>query len=202
MKRLICTLLAAASLAWSKPSDGAQSSAELMVGQDHATLDVKVSGKIAEDFGVFIRTRQSMNYDGTANSFGLFDLSYNLCTGLDAVLETQFFSNKLIPRVGVQYSQQLEDFNLYALLTGGDFDALYGEALFQIKFRSELDKEHDLFLSLEAVTDFTRKHEYSEQRIRAGLSAGDWNLGAGVDLAESARGDISYNTGLFLENKF
>lgn len=177
-------------------------SVEVMSGQKSSTLDLKVSGKLVEKTELFIRSRTTTDYDNRTGHFLLADISYNLVSGLDAVVETQAAA-KVVPRAGVQYSHKIGELNLYGMINGTTMDGANAELTLQQSYAPVLSPRIGFFFGLEEVTNVGKEHKYSLQRARVGVSIDDWQLGAAADAIEiGVNPTLDYNVGGFVKKNF
>ncbi len=176
-------------------------SVEVMSGQNSSTLDLKVSGKIAEKTGLFVRSRTTTDYNNRTGHFLLADISYNLVSDLDMVIETQA-AGKLVPRAGLQYSHQIGELSVYGMMSGTTMDGANAELTLQQNYTPALSSRIRLVLGLEEVTNAGEQHNYSLQRARVGVRIDDWQLGMAADAIEVGTSfTINYNAGGFVSKK-
>ena len=136
--------------------------------------------------------------------FGLVDLSLGIINGLDAVAEVQFIPEVgIIPRIGAQYFNEIDQFSVYALATAGlndgDVDA---EFIANLRYVPKITDELSFVLNLENVTNVGEQgHNFSLQKLRAGLGIDKYEIGAAADFLE-ANGEITSNLGGYALTKF
>lgn len=186
--------VASAALLAAPITSQAQSNTELMVGNNSSTLDTKVIGHLAPKTGFFARTRVTSDYEGNTNHFSLADLTYSLGNGIDAVFEVQAAPEMgVVPRIGVQYYNKLGNLSAFALVTASTSDA---EIISLLRYQNGKGS-----VQAETVTNIGNQgHNFSLQRLRAGLSIGDFEFGVAVDLTES--GTTHVNAGIYLTKRF
>ncbi|MBT7902225.1 hypothetical protein HN587_00020 [Candidatus Woesearchaeota archaeon] len=180
----------------------ADGSVELTTGHDYATLDTKVFTEVAPLTNLFMRQITTMDYDGNTDLFFLADLSVNLVDGLDVVIEGQAIPGVgVIPRAGLQYFGQFDDFSIYSLATVKTMDHPDGEIVINLGYTPGLTGDVDLLLNLEDLTSVGEDgHNFSVQKLRAGITLYErYMVGAALDLTEIGnQGDLSYNIGGFI----
>jgi len=197
----IIGLLGLVSVARAEP----QAQVELSAGQNYSALDASVCGEIAPRIGYSARgTTTINNKTGQVSYFGLADLSLNLVDKLDLVADTQFAPGQtILPRAGLAYSFSRGDFNAYALATTKLTAPVNGETLLQLSYSPQLTDGLKLDARIENITDFAQEHQFSIQRLRAGLGMGSWKFGASADLTETgAEGKFDYNLGGYVMKNF
>jgi hypothetical protein len=202
IKKMIAGIALAATLATGNAAR-ANGSVEVMAGHEKATIDLKVGTKLAPRTNVFFRGRTGMDYENKVDYFGLADLSINVVGGLDGVVETQFIpSVGVVPRAGAQYFGKFGDASVYGLGTvklGEDPDA---EFVLNLRYAPKVTEDTSIVLNAENVTNVGGQgHNFSVQRLRAGVGVGKYEAGAAADVNEAA-GKVSYNVGGYVKAKF
>ncbi|MFH0701519.1 MAG: hypothetical protein V2A62_03725 [Candidatus Woesearchaeota archaeon] len=184
-------------------------SIEVMAGDKSATLDVKVSGDLANKVGVFARARTSANYaqPKEVGYFTLVDITGELGGGFDAVGEVQFIQGVgPVPRFGFQYFGQVRGFSGYGLVSLKIGDNPNLELIAILKYQHPLTENLAVKVGVEHLTDLCSKgHEFSTQRIRIGLEIEGWHFGPAVDFTEAGQGEalqFDYNVGGFVRKEF
>lgn len=110
-----------------------------------------------------------------------------------------------MPRAGAQYFQAMDELSFYALATSSLTEPVYGEIVTSVSYTPALTPELGLTFSVEDVTDFSSKgHDFSEQRLRAGVTIGDkLQVGAAGDVIElGEEGQTTYNLGGYVGLEF
>ena len=198
---LLVGLLAALCYARSARAGG---SAEVMVGDESAVVDIKASGDLGHRAGIFARNRTRIDYHNQVSPFTLVDLTYSLGEGFDAVGEAQMAPGMgIMPRVGVQYFHSFGDGSVYAFASGSHQDPNL-ELLATVRYTPTITGDVRGFAQLEALTDFGRDgHEFSTQRARLGIEIDGYRIGAAADLTEVGHDMTpSYNLGGFVAKNF
>lgn len=199
MKKILLRLIVAATLS---AAAARANSIEVMSGQNASTLDLKVSGKITKETGIFVRSRTTTDYDNRTGHFLLADISYTLGAGLDAVMETQAAA-KVVPRVGVQYSRRIGELSLYGMMSGTTMDGGNAELTLQQNYTPKVSPKVHLVVDMEEVTNDGKQHNYSLQRGRISLGINGWQFGAAADAMEIGEElTLDYNIGMFGSTKF
>jgi hypothetical protein len=208
IKKSLVSMVAACWLALGSiaPAKAADGSIEAMCGEKQCVQDLKMSGALTPKIGVFARERTKVDYAKQVGHFGLVDLTHKVVGGLDGVLEVQYIPGLgAMPRAGVQYFQAVGDVGMYALATSSLTEPFYGEVIASVSYAPKLTPELGLTFSVEDVTDFSSKgHDFSEQRLRAGVTIGDkLQVGAAGDIVElGEEGQTTYNLGGYVGLKF
>jgi len=191
-----------ASLLCGNPSEAKPTgSAELMVGNTNNTLDLKLSSELTSKIILFSRNRISLDHENQVTYFGLIDLSHNIVGGLDALIELQASApgKGILPRFGIQYFQRINDFSLYGMTSVSLQENPDAEISIVLGYNPQLKDEVALTFNVENFTNFGEEgHNYSLQRLRAGLKIKRFSFGPALDLNESAD-KITYNVGGFLK---
>lgn len=203
IKKLAIGTAIVSTLFFSAPKNAEANSAELMISNKSSSLDTKLGGDIYF-LNFFNRNRISTFYNGKADYFGDLLLSGKLpLKGLGWVLETQITPETgLMPRIGLQYFNNIKNFGFYILSTTGLENNLKGEVFFDLSYNSQLIKDINLVLKIEETTDFnTQGHLFSIQRLRAGIKYNKLSLGLAANLIE-AKGNFSYDLGGFVKADF
>lgn len=202
IQRMIAPVVLAAILA--VPLKARANSVEVFVGDKNTATDVRMSGELAPKTNISLRTITSADYNNQVGYFGLADVSYNLYSGLDAVIEIQASPEEgILPRPGLQYFRQVGNLSLFALGTVSSKNENNAEFVAEVEYLPPLTSRLNLSSRLENVTNvgeqgYNFDHNFSVQRGRLGVSAGKYSVGAAADVTE-ARGDISYVVGGFLK---
>ncbi|NQU78135.1 hypothetical protein HQ545_00015 [Candidatus Woesearchaeota archaeon] len=172
-------------------------SAEVVAGQESATLDTMIFGEIGESAGVGGRIRATVDYEGNASTLGMVDFTYDLNEGFGAILEAQLSGGGISFRPGVQYVNSWGDFSLYALSTVGVDTDPDLDAIAVLRYQPDLNDRLSFVSQAECVSNFGGEgHNFSIQRLRLGLSVDWFEFGAAGDLREDGNdGDFSYNVG-------
>jgi hypothetical protein len=200
MKTAIGGMAVAAALMCAAPEEAkADVTAEAMVGQDHATLDLKVGGALTEDLGVFTRQTLTIDREGKVGYFGLGDLQLHVGEGVDLIAEGQFVpGGEFQPRLGIGYFIGAGDLTHYTQATVNPQGDVYCEIFTATGFKPEIAEGVDLVLELETITDFADEFIFAKQGLRAGLGIGDVEFGAAADLVETPD-TLGYNIGGFVK---
>ena len=195
-KKLISATAVVACLALPQKAE-AGGSAELMAGNRSATLDLKVGTELAPGLQFFTRQFSSVNYDNEVGHFGLINLGYNVWDGLNVLAQAQAIPGVgAAPRFGFEYFKQVGDFGLYGEAVSTVPESPQIELLANIGYRPSLTDDLRLVTDLEAITLLSpeRGHDYSTQRLRLGLGAGQFEFGPALNL-EEVGGNVDYNVG-------
>ncbi len=179
--------------------------AELMAGHNSATLDLRVGVELAPKLNLFTINRITADYDNDVGYFGLADLSYNVVGGLDFVMETQAAPGMgVVERAGLQYFAKIDELSIFGIGTCSLQKNPTGEFALNIRYTPTLTDDVNLMFGLEDVTNVGEQgHNFSEQRLRAGVKVDKYEFGASVDLAETGNeADFSYNIGGFVRVSF
>ena len=199
---LLVGLLAALCYARSARAGG---SAEVMVGDESAVVDIKASGDLGHRAGIFARNRTRIDYHHQVSPFTLVDLTYSLGEGFDAVAEAQMAPGMgIVPRAGAQYFYSFGDGSVYALTTASILERPNLELIAKVRYTPLLAGDWRGGAQLEMVTDLGRDgHEFSTQRARLGISIDGYDFGAALDLVEVGPGaTLTYNLGGFVAKNF
>jgi hypothetical protein len=206
MKEKLKKLVAGAALLATLAAPGAAKaggSAEIMAGDKKATIDLKVNTNLAPRTNMFLRGMTGVDYDNNVDYFGLADVSFNIVGGLDALVDTQYISGAgFVPRAGLQYFKKVGDLTMYGNGTvklGEDPD---GEFVVNLGYTPKINKAFSIVLDAENVTSVGKKgHNFSVQRLRAGVGYKKHSVGAAVDVTE-AGGEVKTNVGGFYKVRF
>ena len=199
----IMTTLLVGYLATPSIATAAQGSAELMTAQESATLDLKAAGDVAPQLGFFARNRITNDYGRATTMFGLTDLAYTLLPDFALVAEVQFLpATQPVPRAGAQYTSQRGDWSIYVLLTAAIQTEFNLEAVTAVQYQPTLNNELKLLTEVENGTNVSdRKHNFSVQRLRAGLTLDKYQAGVASDILETGN-EVDPNLGLFFRVRY
>ena len=195
-KKLISATAVVVCLALPQKAD-AGGSAELMAGNRSATLDLKVGIELAPRLQFFTRQLPSVNYDNEVSHFGLISLGCNVWDGLNVLAQVQAIPGVgTAPRLGFEYFKQVGDFGLYGEAVSTVQESPQIELMANVGYRPQLTEDLRLVADLEAITLLSpeRGHDYSTQRLRLGLGAGQFEFGPALNL-EEVGGNVDYNVG-------
>ncbi|MBI2549505.1 hypothetical protein HYW21_09255 [Candidatus Woesearchaeota archaeon] len=200
-KNIICSTGIVTSLIAGTPYGTNAGSAEVMSTPQHTTVDLKTSSEILPHLDLFARNRTTVDYHNQVRYFGLADLSYDLpvgsLVGSALVLETQAAPGMgVVPRLGFEYFKKHGDLTAYVLGTGSLKGETNAEMLVNAGYRPFLRGDVHLVLNAEGISNVGRQHNFSLQRLRAGLGKDPFELGVALDMTETNKFD--YNLGAFL----
>ncbi len=189
------------ALATPVPAHAANGSAEVMTGDKATTVDVKSGGKVAPKTGIFTRNRANLPYEGNVGAFGLVDLTYGLCEGLNGVFEAQYGPGLgVVPRAGLQVSADFGPKLFVSSTVGKSLDA---EVLAKIAYSLGLTDDVSLAAKLETITNWglnlgAPNHNFTLGRARLGVNLDGLEVGVGAD------GDLekNLNVGPYLTASF
>ncbi|MBW2967161.1 hypothetical protein KY362_01605 [Candidatus Woesearchaeota archaeon] len=172
-------------------------SAEVLAGQESATLDTMIFGEIGDAAGVGGRIRATVDYEGNASTFGMIDFTYELYEGFGAIFEAHLSDGGISFRPGLQYVNSWGDFSIYALSTVGVDTAPDVDVIAILRYQPDLTDRLSFVSQAECVSNFGGEgHNFSIQRLRLGLGVDWFEFGAAGDLREDGNsGDFSYNVG-------
>ncbi|MBI4453784.1 hypothetical protein HY636_04020 [Candidatus Woesearchaeota archaeon] len=195
--------LALVPIASAKAANG---SIEAMCGEKQCVQDLKVSGALTPEIGVFAREITIIDYAKQVGHFGLVDLTHKVAGGLDGVLEVQYILGLgAMPSAGAQYFQVVDELSFYVLVKSSLTEPIYGGILASVGYTPFLTQELGLTFNVENVSNLSSKgHELSEQRLRAGVTISNkLQVGAAGDIVEQGEEDqTTYNLGGFVCLKF
>ncbi|GEM_PF-1354646 len=187
------------------PPAQAGGAAEVMAGDERATIDIKAIGDLGRGAGFFARNRTGIDYHDQVSPFTLVDLTYSLGEGFDAVSEAQMAPGMgIVPRAGVQYFHSFRDGNVYALTTASILERPNLELIAKVRYTPLLIGDWRGVAQLEMVTDIGRDgHEFSTQRGRLGISVNGYDFGVALDVIEVGHDSTpTYNAGGFVAKQF
>ena len=205
---LLSSLITAPALAEEVvPKPAAKGSVEVLAGDKSATLDSKLKVNLGSRFSLFFRSRTTVDYHNKSSYFGLLDVNVDCGYGIDVFVEGRVISGKeVVPRVGISYTGQLEDFGAALLLTAATTDKPDLEIHPIWSYRPRLNDKLRLVVRGEDITIFNKiGHNSSVQRLRTGIEVEGYQLGPGVDFKEVGQGrnlKFDYNVGGFVSKSF
>jgi hypothetical protein len=186
-----------------KPAHGA---VEVMAGQETGTLDAKFAIPVAPKLNAFTRHRVTSDYDGNVGSFHVANLSYNVVDGLSVVAEVDAIPGVgLDPRLGAQYFKKVGDVSMFGLVSqSAKPDGLNLTSLTNVCYTPTLKGDLSLVLGVENVSNFNDEgHNFSTQRLRAGVGYKGLQGGIAADLTEVGKDPkFGYNAGGFVRKTF
>ncbi|MBW2999827.1 hypothetical protein KY339_04080 [Candidatus Woesearchaeota archaeon] len=193
------------AIAPAKAEPQTKGSAELMAGQETATLDTKLSVPVAPRTSVFSRNRITSDYEGNIGSFHLFKLDFKVIDGLGlcgGLMGTS--AGGLKPNIGPQYFGKFGNFSAYGTVLVSAEEKPVATTLVNFGYYTELSDAIGLVFGLENVTAVNGKgHIFSTQRGRVGIGFGNLQFGLAGDIVEAGnKGKFSYNVGAYGKAKF
>ncbi|MBU1111334.1 MAG: hypothetical protein ABIG93_04375 [archaeon] len=206
---LLGTALAAGSVAAEEKEVPTHGSVETMVGYNGAVTDLKTTTYLGAGFGLFTRNFGNLNYTlgqegAEASDFGLVDLTYNLGSNGDLVLEGQYsVSGKFFsPRAGVQAYGGTGPLSLYGLATVSP-----GEVPVELIGVANIDlpiNERAMFhVGVEGLIDLGLDGPtFAQEKLRFGVGDDHFEAGAGVDVVEVAGLELSVNAGVYVKGEW
>ncbi|MBS3152366.1 hypothetical protein J4230_03065 [Candidatus Woesearchaeota archaeon] len=202
---LIATVLASGLAVFNaNKANAVEGSAELILGNNSSTLDIKLSEDFTKIFGFFGRNIAKVDHKNQVSNFTIVDITMKGYKGLASVAEFQYDQDiGLVPRLGAEYYFERGNFNLFLLATAGIKEGDI-QIVTNLQYTPRIVDKKQIFGNLEAVTGLSKNgHDYSIQKIRLGLKMDSNILGIGLELNEDGNeGEISYNLGPFYLRKF
>lgn len=198
----------------------AQIPVEIFGGNERATFDMmyfKYTKKRSGDnsrFLFFNRNRAVVDYRMTSSeylpSFGITGaISYNAPSlkGMAPVAVTQIINSGVLVKAGVQYAYLKKRLTVFSWLVVETMRDPKVDLFCLGRYTPRLTEKMDLFLQAETINAFatsSTKYNSFVQRIRIGLKLNYWQFGAGIDLSQTGRTDITAqsNAGVFLRHEF
>jgi hypothetical protein len=198
----------------------AQIPVEVFAGHERTTFDMmyfkytrKRSGENSR-FLFFNRNRASVDYRMTSSEylplFGITGaISYNAPSlkGIAPVAVTQIFNSGVLIKAGVQYAHQKKRLTIFSWLVTETMSDPKLDFFLLGRYTPRLTEKTDLFLQAETINAFatsSAKNNSFLQRLRIGLKFSYWQFGVGIDLSQSGKKDLTFNSnaGLFLRHEF
>jgi len=208
IKKIRSLMLAAvpAAVMMCSPTDAgaAKVKAELMLGQKAATLDMKISGEVAQDIGFYARSTTTVGYDGKASQFLLGELSCNVVDKLYVASGAQVSGGKVIPYVGLEYFVKKGDVSATVATVMTLEDKPSGSLIADVTYSPKLSEELKLFARFEDLSSFVKEgHAFTRGKLRLGLDIKGYIVGAAADLTLSGmEPKFDYSIGGFLAKEF
>lgn len=89
---VIACFIALGPITPTKAASATSGSIGAMCGEKQCVQDLKVSGSLTPEIGIFAREITTIGYAKQVGHFGLVDLTHKVAGGLDGVLEVQYIS--------------------------------------------------------------------------------------------------------------
>lgn len=198
----------------------AQIPVEIFVGDKHTTVDIlffkyfKNNQKENSAWLFFNRNRASMDYRMNQTNylpqFGFTEaLSFNPpgLKGFAPVFVGQVLSHGVYPKAGVQYAYIKNEISLFTWLVCETLNRPDIDYFLLFRYTPTISQSLVLFTQLESVnaipTSALKTYRFT-QRLRLGLSVGNFQMGVGADFQQSGRGHFNSrsNIGGFIRHVF
>jgi hypothetical protein len=123
------------------------------------------------------------------------------------VAVTQIINSGVLVKAGVQYAYLKKRLTVFSWLVVETMRDPKVDLFCLGRYTPRLTEKMDLFLQAETINAFatsSTKYNSFVQRIRIGLKLNYWQFGAGIDLSQTGRTDITAqsNAGVFLRHEF
>lgn len=215
-KKIAMATLAAATLATSSASAldmMPHGRAEVMVGDNQSTLDLKASQNLTEKINLFGRAKVTRDYEThTTSPFAFIDVNYSLGKGFSAFYETQFIDLKdstlMTPRFGISYftpiTKDLTFFSATSLNVTQDKDPKQNvETVNNLRYTPQIgNSKYYALAQVETVSNFGSDGlNFATQNFRFGAGKGKLEAGLSLNLKETQK-TFNSTIGGFVAYKF
>lgn len=202
----------------------AQIPVEIFLGHEKTTIDIMFfkyfknketsNDKQRNRLLFFNRNRASIDYRMTKTSylpqFGFTEaISYNheKLRGFAPVAICQVFNRGVFPKAGIQYVLLRDQLTFFSWLVFETLKTPQADHFLLFRYSPKLTDKVRLFTQFESLSTFPTIDSDNlsfTQRFRLGCSFASWQVGAGLDMNETGRGQFSmdYNIGSFIRYEF
>ncbi|MEL6251686.1 MAG: hypothetical protein AAFR87_06725 [Bacteroidota bacterium] len=182
-------------------------SLELMVGNQRVFADVQWLKPFDKEFRwtLFSRTRGTVDYKNNTDLFSGAYLNYTTKSGLGVSLVGRIGATGTGSDIGIHLFKANDTWTLFALASISLQKELQYSWFSILRFTPELNENWRFYSSLELFSIFNKAgHAFSVQRLRAGVSWGEYTFGLANNLSEIGPdfGMPDNNFGVFWRKSF
>lgn len=193
-------------LAFAKASF-AQTTLEAFTTPDNLTLEGWFFKPLTEDYKLtlFSLNEAILAYDTEETTFVSYNvIGYDVWKGFGPVIGARILEGRGSALAGIQWAKASKKFLITANLTTEIRDNPFYELYFLAQYKFPINDKIGFFSQLQNSTNFTDNgHDFSFQRLRAGISWKTYQVGAGLNTFQYGEDfDFEIDPGIFIRVEF